>query len=649
MKLIKEIVITNFKFFEESKKLEINGKNVLIYGENGSGKSTVFWALYTFFESSFKKKNDVTKYFDISSKENLINLFSKDKTNSSIKLVFVEQNDNTEFTKEISLQTVNTNTDNMIKEASYGSDFINHRLLSRMYDFRNSQDIDLFDIFQKDILKHIKIENTNLGDLWEEIEGGLDLNGNRRYTMTSQPYKEYENKVKNFNATLKHFIDDIIPEANKIIKEDFQESIKIDIKYENAIWNDFIPGVKKSRSYRLKKPQMIIKMNYYEDILASNSNIKPHIFLNEGKLTISFLALRLAIINRRASQTDIKVLVLDDLLLSLDMGYREEVINIILKKYSDFQIMIMTHDRYFYNKLCSSINCNSNEQKWIKYSFYEDKKDDGNPPKPFIAIEDKDELEWAKFYLRNHDYPASANYLRKSFEHLLCNLIPSNYLFNVKSSNKPSLNVLKSKYSFFCKNNAIPNEISLIPEFHNLVNKTDIMNSFSHYDIESPIYKKELEDGIKIIENMKKIRIIDLIQEEEIVELIFDQVGKWELSPTDKVLVMTNQDKYHLISIKFKLLSQDIKHASYTGSERHKIYTPEERNKGTKELYYILECINCDLKNNSVDIKLDYNNVLDYLYKDNLCLKYKILNSNSNNENNTKIINPENAAHDIVT
>jgi len=86
MKLIKEIVITNFKFFEESKKLEINGKNVLIYGENGSGKSTVFWALYTFFESSFKKKNDVTKYFDISSKENLINLFSKDKTNSSIIL-----------------------------------------------------------------------------------------------------------------------------------------------------------------------------------------------------------------------------------------------------------------------------------------------------------------------------------------------------------------------------------------------------------------------------------------------------------------------------------------------------------------------------------------------------------------------------------
>ncbi len=48
MERIKSIKINNFKFFTEQPYIEINGKNILLYGENGSGKSSVYWALYTF-------------------------------------------------------------------------------------------------------------------------------------------------------------------------------------------------------------------------------------------------------------------------------------------------------------------------------------------------------------------------------------------------------------------------------------------------------------------------------------------------------------------------------------------------------------------------------------------------------------------------
>ena len=56
MSRIKSIHIHNFKFFDEQKAIELGdtGKHLLLYGENGSGKSSVYWALYTLFECAVK-------------------------------------------------------------------------------------------------------------------------------------------------------------------------------------------------------------------------------------------------------------------------------------------------------------------------------------------------------------------------------------------------------------------------------------------------------------------------------------------------------------------------------------------------------------------------------------------------------------------
>ncbi len=47
MKRINKIHINNLKFFPDSEPIKIEGKNILLYGENGSGKSSIYWALYT--------------------------------------------------------------------------------------------------------------------------------------------------------------------------------------------------------------------------------------------------------------------------------------------------------------------------------------------------------------------------------------------------------------------------------------------------------------------------------------------------------------------------------------------------------------------------------------------------------------------------
>jgi len=84
MKRIQKIEIKNFKAFREEQLFDLNGKNVLIFGNNGSGKSSLFWALYTFLQSSIKKDDEIKKYFEIfdesntATHESLKNMFESD-------------------------------------------------------------------------------------------------------------------------------------------------------------------------------------------------------------------------------------------------------------------------------------------------------------------------------------------------------------------------------------------------------------------------------------------------------------------------------------------------------------------------------------------------------------------------------------------
>ena len=60
MHKIKQITLQNFKFFYGNVPINFDRKHVLIYGENGSGKSSIHWAIYTFLQSVFKHR--ITSY-----------------------------------------------------------------------------------------------------------------------------------------------------------------------------------------------------------------------------------------------------------------------------------------------------------------------------------------------------------------------------------------------------------------------------------------------------------------------------------------------------------------------------------------------------------------------------------------------------------
>ena len=71
MAAISKITIDGFKAFPNSFTLELEGKNLLMYGENGSGKSSIFYALHSLLQSQCKDKNPI--YFDVNNPESIVN------------------------------------------------------------------------------------------------------------------------------------------------------------------------------------------------------------------------------------------------------------------------------------------------------------------------------------------------------------------------------------------------------------------------------------------------------------------------------------------------------------------------------------------------------------------------------------------------
>ena len=79
---IDELKIQNFKFFPKLENpIKLDGRHLLLFGENGSGKSSIYWALYTLLECANKEDvAEIKKYFDHSDDERLTNVHIKHGT-----------------------------------------------------------------------------------------------------------------------------------------------------------------------------------------------------------------------------------------------------------------------------------------------------------------------------------------------------------------------------------------------------------------------------------------------------------------------------------------------------------------------------------------------------------------------------------------
>jgi energy-coupling factor transporter ATP-binding protein EcfA2 len=529
MSRIDTLQIHNFKFFNEQEPIKLDGKHLLLYGENGSGKSSIYWALYTLFEASIKNEpKDVKKYFRNQTKhpQSLINIHANsipaeglipEHYNSFINV----KTTHTPFLEyEVSLLNTDIVGDSVAKEINYASDFITYKVLYKFQDFWNGAPMDLADIFigyilpyinfpTKDLIRDSQIVHfTNASEMYEQIKkgpgtttsSGKDKNRVIQVYKTSPENIKFNAFVKHFNENLQDLIDFVNVNAPIILKE-----LGYDIDFELRLTN----------LYHNKKDVIFEFLNFkIEFIITSYLGKKitinrPQSFLNEAKITAIAVAIRLTILKKRINKQAgdiLKFIVFDDVMISLDMNNRDKLIDYLLNPLNgyteDYQILFLTHDKSFYDFVIHKINKWSSPTKWVFKEMYVGFNETNDIEEPVIIDGDLSFYAKAKKYYRTKDYTASAIYIRKGLEKIISERLPNELKYKTDGkfiSLQKMWEHLVERYSSLGK----PFTKDIQESFSQT--KLLVLNPQAHFQqISSPLYRIELDKAFKLIDNIQK-------------------------------------------------------------------------------------------------------------------------------------------------
>jgi hypothetical protein len=225
------------------------------------------------------------------------------------------------------------------------------------------------------------------------------------------------------------------------------------------------------------------------------------------------LAIRLTILRQRINEEAgdiLKFLVLDDLMISLDMNNRDTLTEFILAEASkitlDYQVLFLTHDRGLFYYFKDKIKNHGQRDKWIYREMYVNRKDEKEWPSIY---EHPNKLKKADYFLHVHDYPACGIYLRKECEEILKSLLPDDKKYEVVLNNEgiyesqyQNLNGLIRQLEWFFKLEEID-----FSEFRDLITyKSAILNTLAHNDIQSPLYREELEKIMVVLTKLERYK-----------------------------------------------------------------------------------------------------------------------------------------------
>ncbi|NEW60716.1 recombinase RecF, partial [Sulfurovum sp. bin170] len=213
-----------------------------------------------------------------------------------------------------------------------------------------------------------------------------------------------------------------------------------------------------------------------------------HRFLNEAKLSALAIAIHFAIIRNvsdKLENNSLKLLILDDLFISLDMSNRLSLITLLKEYFSDFQIFFFTHDKALFEIF-------KDKMSWRAYEIYVDESDEGYEI-PFLK-KSNTLLEQAKLQKYKKNYDCSANLLRQYTEKLLCKFLPTDRLVNRNCKQLDLNGLLQNGVRFENeKDDTNQNIIAVLEELKTY--RSIVLNPASHYhDIN--VYRRELEDII---------------------------------------------------------------------------------------------------------------------------------------------------------
>ena len=473
---ITKIEIKNFKAFRGPDVIDLGrkGQNLLLYGENGSGKTSLYEALKFFLESSEGRHQFVDHR----------NIFTDETDKGYVRLHFTPD---PKLNKEMYEWSENIQNDTKIQpiiDASKAKGFLDYKdLLKTNYLHHGKYDVNVFDLLIENLLTNVINDRTgqSISEEWQNILEQIPLG-------STHDIDTFEAQIDSFNVGLSNRLEELQTKASEILRKFGYEdtSVALDFGFQ---------GIEYSRGDRTLNYQNIpLKVKFLDKDLTAH-----HRFLNEAKLSAIALSIFLAGFQLQPP-SDLKILVIDDALIGLDMSNRLPLIDILEERdFAKYQIILMTYDRTFYEMVKKR---KSDDGKWKAAELYCGKVDGYEIP---IYVEDKTYLEKAREYLDANDYKACAVYVRSAYEATIKGYCERN---NIAVKYREDRNDLDSNdFWTLLRDKKIPdpnsNKDKRLLKLA-LVKKVELarkftLNPLSHANIVN-IPRKELENAIEAVE-----------------------------------------------------------------------------------------------------------------------------------------------------
>ncbi len=493
---IKKVQIKDYKAFYGLNEFNVDGKNLFIYGENGSGKSSFYYALKDFFQSS-------TETLSYDETENIF-LTKALKGKGFIKVTFNPDrsgvaNDKSYTVKKTSKDTY-TAGDTSIRDAIKLKSFLTYKHLLSIHHIKRENEIDLFELLVKGVLKHFKsvaITGTKeLGELWDDVEVAIGKETSQAFNITAKK-KEVDEAIDKFNTAFKKLfernsIENIMKFAQPILDK-FGHNIEIELNYTQARPNTAYNAIERNH--------VRAKVKYLGKEIP-----KPHIFLNEARLSAIAISIYLGMVKRHVQGIPCKVLFLDDIFIGLDISNRLPLLKILDTEFPNYQVFITTYDKPWYEFVKSTYLDGNNA--WKSFEFYARRARKGFEIP--IVRENKSNshiqnyIDKAEEYFNKADNKAAGVYLRSAFEFILKRFcyekVPVTfYLDSSKMKTDTFWNAVKKfKQDKPTKCGLTPATTAQIDHYTNLV-----LNPLSHHDINKHEITSEIQGALTSIKTLK--------------------------------------------------------------------------------------------------------------------------------------------------
>lgn len=435
--------------FDEMNKddLDITLKNLLSEYDNvvyDNFKSTndlitLLDKSYDFIESNNPEKcpvcdSDLDKNILNTLNDNLNNLKEKDKDFSEWKHEFNKYlfklnefiHDLDDLDSNI-LKLRSNDSGNELLNISFNNEkLILRNLYSDLNDLVNTgEKIRVKENLFKGINDKLILLKENLVKYFEENQGNSDLFIINNALVELSKIKDLEAQILNLNS--KHLIAKKAFDTYTKSKEAFINEIINEIKEDIKFFYNYIHDDDEITSPDIK----LTSTNQLEVFLDSfGDSVDPRSFASEGHLDSLGLCMFLAF-NKKFNP--IPLIILDDVIATVDMGHKERIARLLIDEFDDYQIFITTHSNLWADQLRRLTFNTPRDPKLyniIRWNLIEG---------PNLA-EPIDSEEKIKKYLspEHYDLNAAGNTARRYLEYILKQICEINEI-PVVYSDQPSL------------------------------------------------------------------------------------------------------------------------------------------------------------------------------------------------------------------